>query len=102
MQYNHKILLVFIVIVPAAVYGAFSMPPLTTGGGGGLAGVTREEYDQAVIEEYDFCRRTVSDTNCECYAHRSGIVMAYRATQVPGLTYADRQQLARDQAAQAC
>ncbi len=102
MQYNHKILLVVAIAVPAAIYGAFSTPPLTTGGSDGFAGVTREEFDQAVSAEYNFCRRNATTENCQCFAYRSSTILTNKETRVRGVIYADKHQLARDQAEQAC
>ena len=65
-------------------------------------GVSRAKFEAHVKTEKSYCAANVEDVNCNCFAHKAAYVMAQTDPQVIGLEYADRQDMARNQAGQTC
>ncbi len=96
-------LLFFSVLAGAGVvFTVFSFPALTTGGGFVVPGATEAEFEAVFSQELSYCERQPGDINCQCFANVSGVILADNAPRVPGARYADKQDLARGQAANSC
>lgn len=53
-------------------------------------------------EEYVYCRASLPDVNCGCFAGVSGHILSHPVTADPRRTESDRVELARLQARQSC
>ncbi|MGC1506174.1 MAG: hypothetical protein WA782_18795 [Sulfitobacter sp.] len=102
MQYNFRILFFMLVGGASVVFGVFQVPPLTSGGNNGSSGQNEAQFKAAVSQELAFCRRQPDAENCRCFANRSAIIRSHDQPRVPSAIYADKQDLARGQAAQGC
>lgn len=85
-----------------ALAGAFTLPALTDGGGTSMAGVSQAAYEQAQETEMDYCRGEVPSVNCACFAHTSGMIIAYESEKPRGTEYKNQRDLARSQARDKC
>ncbi|MDF3500563.1 MULTISPECIES: hypothetical protein [unclassified Sulfitobacter] len=102
MHYNFRILFFMLIGGAAVVYGVFQVPPLTSGGSGGASGANEAEFNAAVSEELAFCQAQPDAVNCRCFATKSAIIRSHQQPRVPTAVYADKETLARGQAAQGC
>ena len=102
MPYNLRILLFMLFGGTAVVIAVFQVPPLTSGGNSGKSGLNEAEFKAAVSAELAFCRRQPDAVNCRCFANKSAIIRSHQQPRVPSAVYADKEDLARGQAAQGC
>ena len=51
---------------------------------------------------YAYCRKALTGVNCTCFADKAVHILSRTERQLPGWTYADRWDLARSQARNAC
>jgi hypothetical protein len=91
-----------IAIAGAVVVTAFSLPALTEGGQTAMSGVSQADYEAAQEQEMDYCKAATQSLNCACFAHTSGMILAYKSDQIRSSNYADRRDLARAQAKSRC
>ena len=78
---------------------AFSFAPLT----GGTSGTSQsEEYLMRASSERSFCASNLSNVNCVCFGHISGLILSDEQPKVLGVRYANREDLARRQAIGSC
>lgn len=85
----------------AIVYGVFSFPALTSGGGGNTT-VSQAEFEAVFNQELTYCLEKPADINCQCFANKSGVILSDRSPRTFGAEYADKQELARSQAELSC
>lgn len=102
MEFSPRFALVALLVLPAIIYLIFMMPPLTSGGGGPLPGVSQAELEQAVNAEYAYCRASDTNVDCACFAQKSGVILSSNGPRVQGLVYAEKRDLARGQAEDGC
>lgn len=84
------------------LYVVFLVPPLTSGGGTLMPGVTEAELVEAIRTARAYCDANVPDVDCGCFSSKAGLVKAAEAPRVPGIRYADQTDLARSQALSSC
>ncbi|WP_299628303.1 hypothetical protein [uncultured Tateyamaria sp.] len=102
MKYEFRMFL-YAVLVGGAIIGVvFSFPSLTTGGGTLSAGVSQAEFEAAFGQELAYCQAQPDAVDCRCFANISGLILADAEPRVPGARYADKEELARGQAARSC
>lgn len=102
MLRDYRISLYVILGGLVVIYVVFSFPALTASGNKSSTGVSEAEFERTVRQEMAYCRQQPEDINCQCFANLSGQILTHRTNKVHGATYADRQDLARGQAARAC
>ena len=56
----------------------------------------------ARIDEAAYCRDQLTKVDCGCFTYRAGLVLNAGRTPLPGLSYADRWELALSQASKSC
>lgn len=98
--------------VPIAIYilsgsgllltAAFAFPALTSGGGTSMPGVLESAYEAAHQTELDYCRGAARDMNCACFAHTSGMIIAYGSGTRRVWGHLDQTTLGRAQASARC
>lgn len=95
------IVTVSLVVIALLFFGVRVFPPLTQGGlprsGPPPVGAEAAPADPAA-----WCRATLSGVNCACFAQKAQEVMSAPHRPVSGLVYADRWELAREQARDSC
>ena len=91
--------LVVISAVGTALVIGFSFPALTTTGG---LGTSQELADETIGKQRSYCEAFNNGENCDCYAQTAGYILSHESPQVQGFQYADRKDLARNQAASDC
>ena len=103
MPFDYRLLALSICAGGCVLYVIFLMPPLTNGDSG-MSSTEVSEAEVAAIRasERAYCEAQPDAVDCQCFAQKSGAVRSHRAPQVPGMFYADQQQLARGQATQGC
>ncbi|MEL7164719.1 MAG: hypothetical protein AAGL96_04535 [Pseudomonadota bacterium] len=96
-------LIIGILATVAWITGIVSLfPALDSGGFSPLALIPQDEFDLLVQSEQDHCDAFLDGVNCKCFGDVSGIIQADQTPRVPDAFYADRQDLARWQAADKC
>jgi len=55
-----------------------------------------------IDQELAHCRQLPHDINCRCFADVSVNVLMHNEPKVRGIVYADKEELARDQAKRSC
>ena len=88
--------------VSAIIYAISLFPPLGSGDGRLLPGMTAAELAEAVQIERDYCTASSLNVDCGCFSSKSGLVRAAAGPRIPGLIYADPKKLARSQAKASC
>ncbi|MDJ0820928.1 MAG: hypothetical protein QNJ09_03830 [Paracoccaceae bacterium] len=102
MPQDYRLYLGVILTGGLIVFGVSFFPALTTGGSGSATSSFGPQYEAVFRAELDCCRENADDVNCRCFANISGIIQADTRPRVPGAVYADKQELARWQAAKSC
>lgn len=97
-----RLLVCFVFGGAAIVFGVFSFPALTSGGGGNASVVSQAEFEAVFNQELTYCLEKPKDINCQCFANKSGTILADKSPRVFGAVYADKQELARSQAERSC
>lgn len=103
MPFDFRLLALSIFAGGCVLYVIFLMPPLTNGDSS-LSSTGTSEAEVAAIRasERAYCEAQPDAVDCRCFAHKSSAVRSHSEPQVPGMFYADKQQLARGQAIQGC
>lgn len=102
MLKDYRIYLYIISVTGLSLYAVSFVPALTNSGPMSSAHINEQEYTAVFDRELDYCRDQPDDINCRCFAHVSAAIQADRQPQVPNALYADKQELARWQAADSC
>lgn len=102
MPQNHRILLCIVIVSGLIVYGVSFFPPLTTAGTEDPTSSTPTRFDAVFSQELAHCQKSSYDVNCRCFADISGTILAENNPRVPGVVYANKQELARGQAMGSC
>lgn len=102
MHFNPRYFVLALAAMAAILYVIFLVPPLTSGGGTLIPGVTEAELAKAVTTEREHCQTNEPDVNCACFANKSGLIKSSAGPRVPGVVYADPERLARSQARASC
>lgn len=102
MAFKFRLFLGAMATLAVVLYAVFLLPPLTSGGGSLLPGVTEAELTRAIQDERAYCEENRADMDCACFAGKSGLVLAAQAARVPTAQYANQEQLAREQAEASC
>lgn len=89
------------VAIALLAMGVRVFPPLTQGGLP-RSGSQPVGADAAPADPAAWCRATLSNVDCACFAKKATEVMNTPHDPVYGLVYADRWDLARAQATQSC
>ena len=85
--------------VATALVVGFSFPALTTQSG---SGTSQEIAEEVTSKERSHCEAFNNGEDCACYAQTAGYILSHNEPQVQGFHYADRKDLARNQAASNC
>lgn len=83
--------------VATAIAVAFTLPPLTFD-----PSTSGAEARASAIVEKSHCEDNLTDVDCKCYAKLSSYVLDNENKRIPGMRYANQQQLARSQAQTSC
>ena len=102
MPYNVRILLYAVLVGASVIALIFSFPSLTTPDVASISGGTKEELEAVFDQELSFCESQPDNINCQCFANISRVILSDNEPRVPGARYADKQDLARGQAADSC
>ncbi|RFP91048.1 hypothetical protein DZK27_01910 [Rhodobacteraceae bacterium 63075] len=102
MPTDYRIYLFIILASGLIVYAVSFVPALTSDGSGGSARVDERRYEAAFSREMDHCLAQGGDTDCQCFASISGLILAGDRPALPNAVYADKRELARGQAAGSC
>ena len=89
----------FIFGVTTALVVGFSFPALTTQDG---SGTSQEIAEEVTSKERSHCEVFNNGEDCACYAQTAGYIMSHEQPKIQGFQYADRKDLARNQAASNC
>ncbi|MEO9819801.1 MAG: hypothetical protein ABJ370_02000 [Paracoccaceae bacterium] len=99
-MFGEKLISVIVVFgVGTALVVGFSFPALTTRGG---LGTSQDIVEEVVGKERSHCQAFGDGADCACYAQTAGYIMSHEGPEVQGFQYADRKDLARNQAASDC
>ena len=99
-MFGEKFVSVLVVFgVTTALVVGFSLPALTTQGG---SGTSQEIANEVTSKERSHCEAFGDGKDCACYAQTAGYIMSHKEPKVQGFHYADRRNLARNQAASNC
>ena len=102
MLRENRIYAVMVLAGAGALVLVFSFPALTTPEGPVGSGRSPEEVEAVLAQERDFCEAQPKSMDCRCFAGVAGTVLLDNEPRVPGATYADKTDLAREQAADKC
>lgn len=103
MPFDFHIPLSVALVGGGIIYVIFMMPPLTNPDSAlSSTGTSAAQVEAIMVTERAFCERQPEAVDCRCFAKRAGAVLSHNQPQVPGATYANRQQLARGQAMRSC
>lgn len=86
--------------VGTVVAGVSQLPPLTEGRL--PPSVAPYGVESAPTDTRLYCRDTLTGVDCACFAQKADEILESPYQPVQGLTYADRWELARDQAESGC
>ncbi len=99
-MFGEKLISVIVISgVGSALVIGFSFPALTTSGGGRSNTVIVQEK---LTQERAHCEAFGDGADCACFAKTAGYILSHDQPEVYGFNYADRQDLARDQASSDC
>ncbi len=102
MPNDFRIYLYIVSAVGLTAYAVSFVPALTSGGSMGSAGIDKQRYVAAYVQEMDHCQEQSEDIDCQCFANVSAMIQADVHPKVPNVHYANKQELARWQAADSC
>lgn len=102
MPQNFLMILGICAAIAGATYGVFLFPALTTIDSEDPKRGERERSATTFKAEYEHCRTRPEAVDCRCFAEVSETIQAHEREKVPGVQYANKEELARDQAADGC
>ena len=102
MLHDFRILCFAMMVSAAVISIVFSFPALTTRDGIGASETTQADFEAVFSQEYSFCEGQPEEINCQCFASVSRTILADNGPRVRGARYANKQDLARGQAADSC
>ena len=82
-----------------ALAAVFSVPALTESTSTGVIG---EDTKATMQEESDHCKANLNGVDCACYGRVAGYVRSDNTPQARGFRYANKTDLARNQASTDC
>ena len=100
MSFDYRLLALAVFAGGCVTYFVFFMPQLSDEN----ANLSSSEVEVAAIRaaEFAYCQTQHKAVNCQCFAQKSGAVRSHNEPHVPGMFYADKQDLARGQATNGC
>jgi hypothetical protein len=102
MHHDYRIVLFVLIAGTAATFGVFSAPTLTTTNTRNPTGVSEQEFNRTLSQEFSYCQLNKTDVNCGCFARKSGTILTEKQPRVRNARYMDQTALARSQATHSC
>jgi hypothetical protein len=102
MSQDYRISLYIVFVSVLVVCGVSFFPALTTKDTSGTTVANQVLFEAVFSEEFSYCQASPEKINCRCFAKISGMIQSDITPKVRGVVYADKQELARWQAAGSC